>query len=151
LPDERRKFLAGVVTMMQAYLGIKLTDADAQYWMLKLNQYPEWKLIKADDFTPKFGKSLADICKFLDEMRMPEKPYSAREEMGSFAQITNTTGDDRRKKMAHECTAHVKKMMSFSWSEAEQIEAHRCELEFLFSMRTKYPHLDWTAGRSANV
>jgi len=53
--------------------------------------------------------------------------------------------------IAKECNEYVQKLMAFGKSKAEQEAADKLEREFIISMRQKYPHLRWMAGRTNNV
>lgn len=138
------EFLEGALEWLISFTRSQLSGEEREKFLMRLATYPQSKLLKLTDF----DGHLSQVWKYLDDIRFQPETYSAREEQqGSYKRVTDPSGNDRRKEMAHRCTEHIKKMMSFGWSKEDQLAADECERNFVIAMKEKYPHLSWMAGR----
>ena len=135
------EYLSGMITWLETFTNKRLTDQEVKFWTERLQKYPKWKLNQITEYT---GGLNNNVFKFLDELR--SEPESAREVLGSYAYPDAKQIEHKPdKEIGKLSIAYFKKLYELSGKEADAYER-----EFIFSMRKKFPNLDWIAGRTEN-
>jgi hypothetical protein len=139
--EQKQSVSLSYATQVLEYLLIftraEMLGPDRTLWIERLSKVPVWKLKRLDEFTSPF---INEVWKFFYELRQlpPEMP----DYLKKLPEPKSNVGKN--------CLEYVRKLTSFGKSTAEQEAANHLEQEFVVAMKKKYPHLKWTAGRTAN-
>ena len=125
------EYLEGVLTWLTGWIGISPSPTEYQQFLEVLARQPKWKLHSLDEYHPKYGKSPDKLKEYFDSLQ--EAPQSAREEIGTFAQIEHVADSG----IANDSMAHIKMILNFEGPRETRLNA---EIAGLRELHRKYPH-----------
>lgn len=109
---EKREYVAHWVRFLENFLGLKLAKDQVDTWIRSLYQYDPWKLDQLVNFRLNEegrGRTLADVCRFLDALMPHPERESVREDLG-YKQIPEEAESlqEYRANVAKDLSAHIK-------------------------------------------
>jgi hypothetical protein len=132
--QEQEEYVAGILLWLESFCQHQLQGEEIQIWSSRLKNYPKWKLSKMSEYT---GRMNNDVFKYLDDMR--------GHKIDSTPQLPPAP-EPKSQKLGHIVLAYVKRLNMLGTIE----EKLKCELEFMTTMRKRYPHVTWDCGMKGN-
>jgi hypothetical protein len=145
---EKRQYATNWVRFIENFLGLRLADDQVKTWVVSLERYENWRLDELINFRLNEegrGRTLADVCRFLDALMPHPERESVREDTG-YKQITEEPESkiSERTQLARDVNAHIQRMISFigdgKLTEESLSEKRRVEYAGLQELHEKYPH-----------